>query len=73
MKFQGCMDNSCQFAPYPRTGMRTNGGCHCLENLGFKRSAVDSLPLMIEELLKLREENERLKQELYEIQLGEDL
>ena len=24
-----CGDNSCRYAPRPRTGMRTNGGCRC--------------------------------------------
>lgn len=24
-----CGDSSCLYAPLPRTGMRTNGGCRC--------------------------------------------
>lgn len=24
-----CGDNSCRYAPKPRGGMRTNGGCRC--------------------------------------------
>ena len=31
-----CGDNSCLFAP-SKGGMRTNGGCRCLENAGFSR------------------------------------
>ena len=29
-----CFDGGCLFTD-DRTGMRTNGGCHCLENLGL--------------------------------------
>lgn len=27
-----CGDNSCYFAPRPLRGMRTNGGCRCINN-----------------------------------------
>lgn len=54
-----CGDNSCLFAP-SKGGMRTNGGCRCLENAGFSRSSHKSLLQMFPELLRLRAEVERL-------------
>ena len=48
-----CGDSSCAFAK-TRGGMRTNGGCRCLENLGFCRGQTDSLRRMAAEIVSLR-------------------
>lgn len=48
-----CGDNSCLFAK-TRGGMRTNGGCRCLESLGFSRGQTDSLRRMAAEVVSLR-------------------
>jgi hypothetical protein len=48
-----CGDSSCAFAK-TRGGMRTNGGCRCLENLGFCRGQTDSLRRMGAEIVSLR-------------------
>lgn len=48
-----CGDNSCMFATV-RGGMRTNGGCRCLESLGFRRGPHDSLRRMAAEIVSLR-------------------
>ena len=48
-----CGDSSCAFAK-TRSGMRTNGGCRCLENLGFCRGQTDSLRRMAAEIMSLR-------------------
>lgn len=48
-----CGDNSCLFAK-TRGGMRTNGGCRCLENLGFHRGERESLRRMAAEVVSLR-------------------
>lgn len=31
-----CGDSSCNYAPLPLTGMRTNGGCRCMDKSEFK-------------------------------------
>jgi hypothetical protein len=50
-----CGDNSCEFVKSgERGGMRTNGGCGCLENAGFSRSSVKAAREMLPELLTLR-------------------
>lgn len=50
-----CGDNSCVFAPKEnRGGMRTNGGCRCLENAGYHRSAIAAAYQMLPELLSLK-------------------
>jgi len=54
-----CGDNSCMFAT-KKGGMRTNGGCRCLEHHGFSRSTVKSLHEMLPEIIRLRAENARL-------------
>jgi len=54
-----CGDNSCLFATR-RGGMRTNGGCRCLENAGFGGSSQKALRQMLPEVLRLRSEVERL-------------
>ena len=36
-KLMDCGDNSCQFEGRDRGGMRTNGGCYCLEDLDFDK------------------------------------
>lgn len=48
-----CGDNSCMFATI-RGGMRTNGGCRCLESLGFSRGPHESLRKMAAEIVSLR-------------------
>ena len=48
-----CGDSSCMFATV-RGGMRTNGGCRCLESLGFCRGPHDSLRRMAAEIVSLR-------------------
>lgn len=48
-----CGDSGCAFAK-TRSGMRTNGGCRCLENLGFCRGQTDSLRRMAAEIVSLR-------------------
>ena len=48
-----CGDSACAFAK-TRGGMRTNGGCRCLENLGFCRGQTDSLRRMAAEIVSLR-------------------
>lgn len=55
-----CGDNSCLFAT-KKGGMRTNGGCRCFENAGFRRSQIESARLMLPELLRLREHNKELQ------------
>lgn len=48
-----CGDSGCAFAK-TRSGMRTNGGCRCLESLGFCRGQTDSLRKMAAEIVSLR-------------------
>lgn len=49
-----CGDNSCHFAPREnRGGMRTNGGCQCFRNAGY-RSTINAAYQMLPELLALR-------------------
>lgn len=48
-----CGDSSCLFAK-THGGMRTNGGCRCLQNLGFCRGERESLRRMAAEILTLR-------------------
>ena len=50
-----CGDNSCMFA-LEKKGMRTNGGCRCLENATGKRSQLEGLRILLPEVLKLRAE-----------------
>lgn len=50
-----CGDNSCLFAK-SKGGMRTNGGCRCLSNAGFSKSAHGALREMLPEVLRLRAE-----------------
>jgi hypothetical protein len=57
-----CGDNSCHFAE-DKSGMRTNGGCRCLSNAGFSRSAIASAYEMLPEILRLREERDALRAE----------
>lgn len=72
-----CGSNSCHFAPKgDRGGMRTNSGCTCFDNAGFGRSAIQAAYKMLPELLKLREENKKLKEEIqgmHEDAAGEDI
>jgi len=65
-----CGDNSCRFA-VKRGGMRTNGGCRCVENAGGSRSMIKWDPFqklaaaqagIINELLN---EIDRLNKEKY--------
>jgi len=59
-----CGDNSCQFAKKKaKGGMRTNGGCRCLSNAGFHRSAIVAVEEMLPELLSLRKKVEQLKED----------
>lgn len=59
-----CGDNSCRFAK-KRGGMRTNGGCGCLEN-GDQRARLyfgaihQALPALLDEIARLREMGDRL-------------
>jgi len=39
-----------------KKGMRTNGGCRCLENATGKRSQLEGLRILLPEVLKLRAE-----------------
>lgn len=55
-----CGDNSCYFAT-KRGGMRTNGGCRCLEAFGFSKHLVKAVREMLPELLRLRDEVAKLK------------
>lgn len=48
-----CGDNSCLFAK-TRGGMRTNGGCQCLESLGFRGGRQRALGQMAAEVVSLR-------------------
>ncbi len=69
-----CGDNSCSFTK-EKGGMRTNGGCRCFEAAGFHRSIIKSAHEMLPEILKLREENEKLKekvQEYYKVAYGSE-
>jgi hypothetical protein len=59
-----CGSNSCLFATN-KGGMRSNSGCTCFEDAGFVGSATGSAKPMLIELLKLREEVERLKSDIY--------
>lgn len=56
-----CGDNSCLFAT-KKGGMRTNGGCRCFSNAGFRRSQIESARLMLPEILSLREANKELQE-----------
>lgn len=48
-----CGDSACLFAT-KREGMRTNGGCRCMENVTGKRSQLEGLKVALLELLQLR-------------------
>ena len=45
-----CGDNSCQFA-INKTGMRTNGGCRCVEELYFDKIALKTRVAELEQIL----------------------
>jgi len=36
---KGCMDGNCVVTG-KRTGMHTNGGCHCIQNLGRAHMSI---------------------------------
>lgn len=57
-----CGDNSC-FYTKKISGMRTNGGCRCLRNAGFHKSATASTYEMLPEVISLREEVTALRAE----------
>ena len=56
-----CGDHSCEFAEN-KTGMRTNGGCRCWENLGASNRT---------QLLKIRLHVSRLKARVRELEKNE--
>ena len=62
-----CGDNSCHFSPKEnRGGMRTNGGCRCFINLGYK-STIDAAYKMLPELLEVKTKLYDLKAKLREV------
>lgn len=56
-----CGDNSCRFA-LKKGGMRTNGGCHCLETRSqINATPIEKLAIMQTQLIReLLDEVERL-------------
>lgn len=50
-----CGDNSCRYAS-KKSGMRTNGGCRCLEGVGFSRSTIKSFDEMLNEVRHARQD-----------------
>lgn len=60
-----CGDNSCSFAKN-KGGMRTNGGCRCIENalyrpvLGEIKAALKAIPGLIEDLLQVNQDRSDL-------------
>ena len=59
-----CGDNSCHFAK-DKSGMRTNGGCRCFEQAGFRsRSAIASAYEMLPKYLDLIDRVKELEDEI---------
>lgn len=59
-----CGDNSCHFAKN-KTGMRTNGGCRCLERAGVRSrslvaGAIELLPKYLSAEQRIRQLEEKL-------------
>ncbi len=58
-----CGDGGCELTSN-RGGMRTNGGCHCLQGLDFEKRKIVALQLraLRKELKRLTIENSKLKE-----------
>lgn len=58
-RYADCGDNSCHFLPRPRGGMRTNGGCRCVERGGAKPGLVPALANLVRVVRALTEGSKR--------------
>jgi len=63
-----CGDNSCLFAE-KRTGMRTNGGCCCFEDLS-RHELAQQVAIVARYISDLRKEIKELKEEVRHLEHG---